>query len=209
MKIILLSYHKNASNLYKKDWIEEYKYSVVNQTYKYFTVLECNYGDDNFRVFENSIFEKKPSSNFVDTLNWMLDLCFNELDCDYVFNSNLDDKMSLDRIELQLEYLKQGYDIVSSNFCLVRDGKIILFHKFDEVNIEGQLMADHNIIAHASVAYSKNFWKNNRYIADEQPKEDLRLWQRAIKTGSKFIILKENLLFHRLHSQSVCESQNR
>jgi hypothetical protein len=33
--------------------------------------------------------------------------------------------------------------------------------------------------------------------------EDLRLWQRAIASGSKFYIMDDVLLFYRLHSNQI------
>lgn len=208
MKIGLLCYHKNAQKLYPQRWMDQYKESVLNQTYKNFQIIETNYGGTNFRVFENSEFDNVPADNFVQCLNRLLDKCFFEDGYDFVFNSNLDDYQSLDRIEKQLPYLESGYDIVSSNFCLLKDDVIVRWHKFHELDIAQQLANNHNPICHPVVGYSRRFWETHRYIPEQQPLEDMMLWQRAIKNCS-FIILEENLLYHRLHQESVCQSQNR
>lgn len=208
MKLALLSYHSNAEKLYKKEWVDQYRNSINNQTYKDFDIIESNYGKDDFRIFKNSIYDRVPTDNFVETLNRLLDKCFFELDYTFVFNSNVDDIASLERIEKQLPYLESGYDIVSSNFALLKDEVVVMYHKFHSLDIFTELSNNHNIVAHANVAYSRRFWENNKYISSQQPLEDMMLWQRAIH-NSRFIILEENLLLHRIHDQSVCQSENR
>lgn len=208
MKIAMLSYHKNANKIYPEQWIKQYKYSVMNQTYKDFDVVEANYGNDDYRIFENSIYDNVPTENFVFTLNRLLDKCFFELGYDFVFNSNCDDFFSDDRIEKQLPYLERGFDIVSSNFCLLKDNVIVRYHKFHEMDIAQQLANNHNVVCHPSVGYSRRFWESHRYRPEQLPLEDLMLWQRAIG-NSRFVILEDNLLFHRLHNESVCQSTNR
>lgn len=207
-KIALLSYHSKADKIYPSEWVDQYKQSIINQTYKNFDIIESNYEGSDYRIFENSKFDSIKTTNFVDTINRLLDECFFELEYDFIFNSNVDDYFSLDRIEKQLPYLEKGFDIVSSNFCLVKDNIIVRHHKFHDLDIYTNLSNNHNIIGHACVAYSRRFWENNKYVPEQQPLEDMMLWQRAIK-NSRFIILEDNLLFHRLHSESVCQSENR
>src|SRR6185295_9428956 len=143
---------------------------------------------------------------FVHAMNYLLDKAFS-MGYDCVGNLNCDDYYELNRLEVQLPYISEGFDLVSSNFSLVKDNSITHKHKFHELNIEEQLNNNHNLIAHPVVMYSKHFWRNNRYIPEQVPYEDLKLWKRAI-SNSKFIIVPENLLYHRLHQNSVCQSTN-
>lgn len=207
MKVALISYHKNAETLYPSQWIDEYHNTIISQTYEGFDIFELEYGGGKYRIFENSIFHSKEFPSFVHGLNYLLDcLFFMGYDC--VFNSNVDDYASLYRIEKQLPFIEQGYDLVSSNFALIQDGQLIKTHSFDKLDLELELAHNHNIIGHASVVYNKSFWKKHRYIPEQQPAEDLMLWQRAVK-DSKIIILPDVLLYHRLHENSVCKSENR
>jgi hypothetical protein len=200
-------YHKNATQLYPEKWIEEYRNSILNQTYKEFDIYELEYSGGDYRIFENSIYHSKPFPSFVYALNYLLDcLFFMGYDC--VLNTNVDDVYSLDRVEKQLPYIERGYDIVSSNFHLVDGNGNITRQTFDNLNLELELANNHNVIAHPAVVYSKRFWENNRYVPEQIPLEDMMLWQRAIK-NSKFIILPDILLYHRIHSNSVCQSENR
>jgi len=207
-KVGIICYHRNLSN-YPKEWIQKFKESILGQSWKAFTIYEVNYGGTQERIFDNSIFESLEFPTFVHTMNYLLDKAFENHD--FVFNTNIDDYYHKDRIAKQLMILRQGYDLVSSNFCLVKEDKIDYYHHFDTIkDIKGELEKRHNIIAHPVVAYSKRFWTNNKYyIPEEIPAEDYYLWKRAADKGVDFYILKDNLLFQRIHTNSVCQSQNR
>lgn len=207
MKIALFCYHANAKALYNDEWIQQYKNSILNQTYSDFAILEHNYDGGDFRIFKNSYFESVKMPSFVYALNYLLDKALNG-GFDYCLNSNADDFYTLNRIEKQLPYLKSGFDIVSSNFSLVQDDKVTKQNRFHEMNIAQQLSNNHNIVAHPCVGYSRKFIENNRYVPDEQPAEDMMLWKRTCGQY-RFIILEENLLFHRIHNNAVCRSDNR
>lgn len=207
MKVALISYHRNVENIYEKSWIQEYRYSIVNQTYKPFDIFELEYGGGDFRIFENSNYHSKEFPSFVYALNYLLD-CIFFMGYDCVANSNCDDIYMLGRLTKQLPYIANGFDIVSSNFTLIQNGKAVQTNIFDQMNLPLELDNNHNIICHPTVIYSKNFWKSYRYIPEQQPREDMMLWQRAIKTH-KFFIHPDILLYHRLHSNSVCQSENK
>lgn len=207
MKIALLVYHSNIENLYPKEWIEEFRRSIINQTYQDFVILEMNYGGDEFRIFETSAFESVKMPTFVHALNYLLDKSFGS-GYKFAFNHNVDDIYSHERIEKQLPYLEAGFDIVSANFSLLQDSKIIKEHEFHNLNIVKELSVNHNCLCHPLIGYSKQFWENNRYVPEQMPLEDMMLWQRSVNKF-KFIILKDNLLLHRIHSNAVCRSDNK
>lgn len=207
MKVALLAYHKNINTLYPKEWIEEYKQSILNQTAKDVSIFEQNYGNDNYRIFDNSYFESVPMPTFVHALNYLIKKVLSG-GYDGIFNTNCDDYFSLDRIEKQLFFIEQGYDIVSSNFSLVQDGVIIKTHSFEKLDLALELSNNHNPICHPVVGYSRNFLLNNSYVPEQQPLEDMMLWQRTVKKY-KFIILPDVLCYHRIHDNAVCRSENR
>ncbi len=214
MKIAIIFYHKNIFNIYNKRWIEKCVSSILNQTRKDFSIYEINYGPDGVSLFDGIqglehklFFFNQEMSNHAEAMNFIIDKAFENGE-DFVFNTNLDDYYSLDRIEKQMEILEKGFDLVSSDFCYITevDGDdTITFHK----NILGfapiitNLNNGHNVIAHPAVAMSKNFWSGNRYVPEEIPAEDLLLWKRAANNGYKFYIHPEELLFYRLHENQV------
>lgn len=203
MKISLIAYHK-AVTQYPKQWIDEFSASILGQTYQDFDIFELNYGGGEERLFACSNFESKELLNHAEAMNYLIDKCF-ELGYDYTLNSNIDDIYALDRVEKQLPYMQQGYDVISSNFDLFNEEGTYHTHQFHNLNIRKELSKNHNIICHPVVAISKHFWSFNRYFPHEIPFEDMKLWQRSI--GSfKFIILPEILLHHREHAKSVGRS---
>jgi hypothetical protein len=207
MKVAVILYHKNINKIYKSEWIEDCIQSIVNQTYKDYYVYDLNYGLDNFNF--SSYFSKdkykffsESLENHAEAMNYLFDKCIED-DFDCVFNINLDDCYDLNRFEIQLGKIKEGYDIVSSNFEYI--GDIVFSAQFDyhhyNVDISQRLEFD-NIIGHPSVCYSRNFINKNKYIPSEIPKEDWELWKRTA-TDFKFYICKEFLLFYRIHDQQI------
>lgn len=217
-KIAVIVYHKNADIIYPKEWIDKFRESILSQTHQDFDIIELNYGcEDNrlgngFRIFEdkshNSRCFEANLPSFVVAMSILINYCIHN-GYDYIFNTNCDDYYSLDRIEKQLVYLENGYDMVSSNFTLIDENdNHILQHEFDVLDLKTELKNNHNIIAHPAAAFNSSFFDENNYNEHEIPYEDLKLWQRAISNGSKIKILKDNLLFHRVHSKSVSNSNN-
>jgi len=205
--LTLICYHKNLYNLYLDKWINEFRESILNQTYKEFTIMEINYGGGTERIFEDSIFESKELPTFVHAMNYLIKKSLKD-GADVVGNLNCDDTYNTDRLKIQMQYMEIGYDICSSNFSLMRDGFIFHKHKFDNKNIKEELEINHNVVCHPSVCYSANFLKSNRYEPNEIPLEDLLLWKRTID-NYRFIITPENLVNQRIHNNSVCKSDNR
>jgi len=208
MKVALMAYHSNLSKIYPPTWVEEYRSSILAQTYKDFDIYECCYGKEKERIFDNSVYTHYEFPSFVHVMNYLLSVLFeNGFDC--VANSNVDDKFSADWIKKLLPYIDFGYDVASCNFVIFQDEKMLGKHYFDKLNIEEELNRQHNILCHPAILFNKTFWeKGNRYKPDEIPLEDLKLWQRAIK-NSTFFIHPDHLCYHRLHSNSVCNSENR
>lgn len=206
----VLCYHRNLNKLYPQSWIDDYRSSILLQTYKNFVVMEMNYGGTEERIFSNSIFESVEMPTFVHALNYLLDKSFNAgFTC--VGNTNCDDILHSEWLSIQVPLIEAGLDIVSSNFSLKYEkpiNKPPKYHFFDKLNLKKELAKDHNIIGHPAVCYSRRFIKENRYIPEEQPYEDMKLWQRTID-NYKFKIVPEHLFIHRVHENAVCRSDNK
>lgn len=204
LKIALICFHKNVLN-YPASWIVAYRNSILNQTYKDFDIFEINYGGGVDKIFDNSIFENKQFNNHAEAHNYLLDKIFS-LGYDYVANSNIDDVYSIHRIERQLPYMKNGYDVISSNFSNINEyGDVTLNLQMHDKNCVIEANANHNIICHPVVCYSKKFWTTcNRLIPSEIPIDDFNMWKRAYqKNAYKFIILPDYLLEYRIHQNKV------
>lgn len=208
MKLILLCYHANISKLYPAEWIERFKDSIYAQTYQDFQIMEINYSGGIERIFWDSIYESKKLPTFVHAMNYLIKKALEE-GADVVANSNVDDFADPNWLSIQLPWIKyHGYDLVSCNFTLIENNIPVHFHVFDKMDLKEEFEKNHNPVCHPAVLYSKRFLQKNRYVPDEVPEEDLLLWKRTID-NYRFKIVKENLLFHRIHSNAVCQSQNR
>jgi hypothetical protein len=213
MKKGVIFFHNNIKKLYPKRWVDRCINSTIFQKEKDFKIYEINYGGDEYSVFDGIAhdqereFHPKKLSNHAEAMNFIIDRAFSD-GCDVVFNTNLDDFYSPNRIEKQMVEIKNGADLVSSNMCYFeeRDGtdttlKYINF--FEMGSIEKSLIGGNNVIAHPVVAFSKNFWDSNRYDPSEVPLEDFLLWKRAASNGVKISIVNDYLLNYRLHSSQI------
>lgn len=203
MKVAIISYHKNIDTIYPKEWIEQYRDSILRQTLQA-DIIEMNYGGGEYRIFPNGYrFFHIAHPTFVDAMNTLLHWCFAN-GYDYVLNTNADDIYNSQWAAKTIKMLSKGYDLVSCNFTLI-DEKAIPYHvhRFHNMDIRIELSRDHNIICHPGVGYSKKFWDGNIYYPKEIPREDMMLWKRAIQKGYQFVILEDNLVQHRVHSKSV------
>jgi len=206
-KIGVVLFHSNIDRIYKKEWIDKCISSILNQTVKDFNFYEIDYNGDNKSVLTcDKKYWSIKLKNYATAMNFIITEAFND-GCDYIFNVNLDDFYSDDRFEKQLNVIKNGYDIVSSDFCYVdNNDNIINPHIIDShCNIEYELNRGHNVIAHPCVCMCKRFWNDisNRYDDNFTPMEDLLLWTSAINRGYKFYICKEKLLYYRIHNNQV------
>lgn len=213
MKIGVIFFHRNIKNIYKEKWIKKCVTSILNQSHSNFSIYEINYGGEEDSVLEEFNFSNmhtfisEEKENHAEAMNRIIDLAFED-GCDYIFNTNLDDFYDQKRFEIQANKLESGFDLVSSDFCYIEeiDGedKVTFFKNIKGFgDIQENLKKGHNIIAHPSVAYSKKFWEQNRYVSEEIPREDMLLWTRAIQNGFKFYICDEVLLNYRLHENQI------
>lgn len=207
MKVGVLVYHKDVFNIYKPSWVKKCLDSIRNQTFKDFTVYELCYADTRSLLWERSNYSHIPMVNHIAAMNHILDKAFLD-ECDVVFNINLDDYYAPERFELQLKEIEAGYELISSNFQHIEeiDGidtpvRDMIFHDRD---IKVELDANHNVLAHPIIAFTRKFWNENKYYnVDEIGFEDRTLWQRAIKNGSKIKIIDQILLYYRLSEKQT------
>lgn len=209
MKVALISYHKNVFTLYNPKWIQKHVETVINQSYKDFDIYELDYGGNGNRIFPYSKYRSNIFPTFVDAMNYLLDKLFNEEEYDVVGNLNCDDYYDLERLEKQLAWVRSGYNIVTSNYTLIKNGDEALITEYDKKDIRKELGRGNNIVAHPAILLTKGFWKTGlRYDPSEIPAEDMKLWIRALNFGFNIKIAPEPLLYYRIHENSVCNNVN-
>lgn len=203
MKVSVIIFHKKIYN-YPEHWIKQCLNSIRNQTYKKFDVFEIDYGGENNQAYEGSNFTSKIFPTHAHAHNYLLDKVFKKgYDC--AFNVNVDDYYTTDRFEKMLPAIKEGYDLVSSNFIRVNQvGHIVRKFHFSNLDILEEAKKEHNVICHPSVVYSRKYWKKcDKLIPEEIPFDDFKLWKRSYEKGFKFFIVPDFTTFHRVHQDNI------
>lgn len=207
MKVGVIFYHKDVKK-YNSSWLKKCVDSILNQSYNDFSIYELNYGGDGYSIFsglgiKNDFnFYNRKFINHAEAMNYLFDLTIKD-GIDILFNTNVDDYYEPNRFEVQIQKIKEGYDLVSSNFKIIGDSDEVVesmtMHRFD---FEKEFEKEHNIIAHPSVCWSKNFIKKNRYDINDIPREDFKLWKKTFNKY-KFFICEEYLLNYRKHLNQI------
>lgn len=207
----IIFFHKNIESIYRKEWIDRCIDSILNQTYDgKISYYEIDYSGKNKKILNKSNFFSIEMSNHAEAMNFIIDQAFND-GCEYVFNTNMDDYYDLDRIKLQMNEFKNGFDIVSSDFNYIDENDNFILNmdilNCPQTNNYGgpipSLLKNHNTIAHPVVAFNKKFWDSERYIPSEIPAEDLNLWKRAVLKEFKIKIIPKVLLHYRRHGNQI------
>jgi hypothetical protein len=217
-KIGVVIFHRNIDKIYKQRWVDESIRSILNQTHPDFHIYEINYGGEPNSLiedygFKNHIFYQIPMENYAEAMNFIITKSFED-GCDYVFNTNLDDLYSPERIEKQLQYIQEGeYDLISCDFLYVEefleeDKEVDRITNFLSVsnllpNIGANFNFGHNIICHPGVCYNRKFWENNKYDISKVPSEDFELWKKTLSEGYKFGIVPQFLVYYRIHQNQM------
>ena len=203
LKVAVIIFHKHSYK-YNPTWIAKCLASIKNQTYKQFDVFEVDYGGEHTQLYAGSNFASTNHlKDHAEAHNWLLDKVFS-LGYDCAMNVNIDDIYTLDRFEKQIAAIKEGYDVVSSNFFHINEsGRLINSLAMETKDMVAEAKRGHNIIAHPVCCYSKNFWDNcTKLRSTEIPKDDFELWKRSYGKF-KFKILPNFLLYYRIHSSKV------
>lgn len=215
--VAVILFHKNIDGLYPWKWIADCINSIAGQTYHDFDVFELNYGADKTQLYPDSVFFQHELSNHSDAQNFILNEVFKK-PYKYAFNTNLDDFYATHRILAQLDFLRQGFDIVSSDMKHINEDnmvteQIVLHNRDVGLNFYGE----HNIIAHPACAYSRKFWthpENPGFVFQGPtektsfPYDDFTLWKWALSKGFKFHIVNDFLLYYRKHDNAVSNKDN-
>lgn len=175
------------------------------QTYKKFKVFEIDYGCDKNQVYKGSQFYSIPMYTHAHAHNF---LCYKAVSEGYdcVFNVNIDDMYHPQRIELQLPFMKAGYDVVSCNHHQINEDSTLkkpVPDYFSNMDIYKHAKQGHNVISHPGCVYSKNFIENSgMLIPEEIPLDDFNLWRRSYDKFT-FYIAPYVLLYYRDNKTSV------
>jgi hypothetical protein len=234
----VIFFHKNILKLYDGRWIKQCVESVINQKYVNFDILEINYGNEDYSIFEEYknnfnggyFFFKENYLTHTDAMTFLLNKGFSELGYDIIFNTNLDDYYHDHRFIKQIECLNSGYSLCSSFWSYIKseNNSDRFYQKIDnsvfklEINgnyinfnsIKNELNKNHNVLNHSGVCFSKKFWnsydKFNNLLRyrDDKPFEDMTLWKRAVENNIQITIINDDLITYRLHQNQIGSNKN-
>lgn len=198
MKVAIICFHKNIGR-YPEEWIQKYKKSIIDQTYKEYQIFELNYGGEENRIFENSIFSSIHMDTHSDAHNYLIDLCFKE-GYDAVMNSNVDDYYPPESLAILIMNYDPYFCLISGNYqSFTEINKNVYTTKFHYMNIEREFNRGHNIISHPCCLYTRSFLDYKESLdSREIPRDDFFMWKRMMKKGAKFKILPNILLHYRI-----------
>jgi hypothetical protein len=227
MKVGIIIYHKNLMSFITPEHLIDCIKSIRDQTYDDFDIIELNYGEkdtsyldifSNFFPSNKKIFMKEKMNNHVEAMNYLLNKTFNELCYDVIFNINLDDVYELNRFEVQLKKVKEGYDVIGSSYNIFQeiDGKVtkreyLKIRHFDDEDDEEtyyKMSVEKNriILNLSSCCFTKKAWKCIKKIQEIIPLEGLLLSRSIFEHNLKLHITPEVLLNYRIHeNQTSCE----
>lgn len=183
--------------------------SVLNQSFKDFELLigfngttdsskgiVYGYNDPRIRVFDFG--DDKGKSK---TLNKLL----NESKYDFVCIQDDDDVWLYNKLETQIPYFEK-YDVVGTFISYINEESNIIGRPNLSTNptqIENLSMRGVNQIANTSAIFKRqdaldiNGWRDGL-----DGIEDYDFWLRLMRNGKRFINIPEELVLHRLHSNS-------
>ncbi len=204
MNVGVAIYYRNIDQ-YPKRWVNKCIESIDNQTYVDWSMYVLNYGEHegSFSIIGN---ENKLISlrNHVAAINCIYEWIFQT--CDVAVNVNIDDYCSSKRIELLLNEIEKGADIVSSNYCIVdKRGKITSRINFADVDIYRTLTVDrlNPVCNGCHIMHKRVFDSGIRFNDNLNTGADMDMWKRCIEAGFKIKIVPEYLYYYRMHENQI------
>lgn len=196
------------------EWIRLSIDSILNQTYSDFEFIIINdkpnrienisvlnlYASKDARIV---IINNEQNIGLTKSLNKGLEVAKGE----YIARMDADDICTLDRFEVQVNFLKSHRDIDVCGSSIICFGKIKQERKFPLDNNHIYLFVE-NCFAHPTVMGKSECFKNYKYNEDCRYAQDYELWYRMFMAGLKFNNIEEPLLYYRTSSTQIGSTHN-
>lgn len=194
--------------------------SILNQSYEDFEFLIMDdASDDNssdiikdFARIDGRIITFKSNINIglTKSLNILIKNSRSEL----LARMDGDDISIRNRLEIQYDFMKKNkhIDFVGTGANLIDKNSNFICHKYVPIRIEEVIksMPYFNHITHPTVMMRKAMIQRNGYYNEKyKTGQDWELWQRNIKNGVEFEILKDKLLLLRIVPGSLSSWQTK
>lgn len=205
MKYGVVIYHKNVKTVYPPDWIEYFVDSIKGQSDQDFSVYEYDYGGSGTSILNGKFENRKHflsgiEANHADAMNTIYGKAIED-GCDVIFNTNVDDFYHKDRIKFQKIMLTK-YDIVSSNYQQVHNGKLGRIANLHLHTIDA-LFENLNVVSNPCHAMRRRVFEKLQFDGSLIPYEDLEYWKQCVQAGFSIRILPDILHYYRVYSTQI------
>ena len=188
-----------------EEFIEKAIESILTQSYTEIELIIVNDGstDETLNIIKSFddtriVIINRENRGLTKSLNEAIECATG----DYICRQDADDFSFKDRIESQLNFLKESNsDVV---FCQVFDGVDVLpkRHMLNKTITASQLIFG-NVLAHGSVFGKASVFKNNKYDEDWRFGQDYELWLRLLKNGVNLKWSEDKLYYLKKHDKSI------
>ncbi|ADV47239.1 glycosyltransferase [Nitratifractor salsuginis] len=193
--------------------------SILNQTFSDFEFIivddgstdgsakiVTSYNDPRIRYVRN-----KKNMGIVYSLNLGTDLARGK----YIARMDADDISLPERLERQIHVLKEdNTKVLFSTIRLIDEHNRFIGIWQDDKNCRKlneliEMLPVRNCLAHPTLMTEASLLKRYRYNRYAKHAEDYNLWLRMISDGIKYVKIDEELLYYRVHQDSITKSQSR
>jgi glycosyltransferase involved in cell wall biosynthesis len=190
------------------EFIEEAVSSVLNQTYSEWELLiginghpQNSYVYKISKEYENKsnkikVFDFYTIKGKSNTLNEMIKYC----SYNYVAILDVDDIWHPQKLEIQIEKVIQGYDVIGSK-CVCFGNRLDKQNKI--VKLPGGDISNYDFSLQNPIINSSTIIKKELCHWNENGIEDYDLWLQLKKYKKRFYNCKQILVKHRLHHDSA------
>jgi teichuronic acid biosynthesis glycosyltransferase TuaG len=203
------------------EFLEQSMESVIKQTYtKWQLIIGINGHPENSEVQQKAeqVRNHLDSEKIYDILIKYYDTCgksnamnkmVDDTKYDYIAVLDVDDYWVLDKLECQIPYIKEGYDVIG--------GKCEYFGEKEGIPPIplGNISSTHNIfsfnpIINSSVILKKYdaIWDDPNYVAAVHGLDDYSMWFKLFYLKRKIYNIDNVLCYHRIHAESAFNTSN-
>lgn len=191
--------------------------SILAQTYQYWECIVVDDGSEDYTLELMNFYIKKDSrfsfykrpKNKPKGANACRNYGFEICKGDFIIFFDSDDLMSAQNIEIHIRNFSQDFDFSVSEVIFFKDLKKNIFRDW-----KGEIISKNSLLSYvkgniswltSSIVWRKSFLELMDYIFDEelQAGQEWELNVRVLLKNPEFNLLKKDLVFMRMHTNSI------
>ncbi len=190
--------------------------SVIRQTYTKWEVIVGINGYKKDSIVEHlakEIIEKLNNKNIIlkyyetdgkaNTLNKMIE----DIKYDYVALLDVDDIWLDNKLEEQIKYIKEGYDVIGTGCKYIGDLNFIPDIPYGDISDYDIFKSNPIINSSVIIRKSDGLWEDTKYNIGNYNLEDYSLWFKLYYEKRRIYNIQKILVYHRIHINSAFNSK--